>query len=86
MTEENKQEDIKEDRFDESQELIEEFSQEIMINRTLLKRIQNTKYSIHSEFSLSLWDRLGLKPKRHHMYYGVSINETILEISRQRIK
>ena len=66
-------------------QIIEEsgdFSQDLLIDSNLFKKIKKADYSIteHSGFNRKLWDKFGLKSRKHIMYYGLSLTEKALNI------
>ena len=66
-------------------QIIEEsgdFSQDLLIDSDLFKKIKIVDYSIteHSGFNRKLWEKFELKSRKHIMYYGLSLIEKALNI------
>lgn len=62
---------------------IGEYKHEILIDKKKLKQIQHENFSLsnHSGFKTNSLLRLGIKPRNHHLFYGLNIQERSLEIS-----
>ena len=60
-----------------------EFKQEILIDKKKLKKIQHENFSLsnYSGFNVSTFDKIGIIPRKHHLYYGLNIQERVLEVS-----
>ena len=64
-------------------QIIEEsgdFSQDLLIDSNLFKKIKIVDYSItkHLGYNRKLWEKLKLKSRKHIMYYGLSLIEKAL--------
>ena len=59
-----------------------DFSQDLVIDSNLFKKIKKANYSIteHSRFNRKLWENFGLKSRKHVMYYGLSLTKKALNI------
>ena len=59
-----------------------DFSQDLLIDSSLFKKIKKADYSIieYSGFNRKLWEKFRLKSKKHIMYYGLSLTEKALNI------
>ena len=62
---------------------IGEYNQEILIDKKKLKQIQHENFSLsnYSGFKTNSLQKLGIKPRNHHLFYGLNIQEKALEIS-----
>ena len=61
-------------------ESLGDFSQDILFDSQLFKKIKKVDYSIteYSEFNRKLWEKFGLR--KNIMYYGLSLKEKALNI------
>ena len=63
-------------------ESLEYFSQDLLIDNHLFKKIKEVDYSIteHSGFNQKLQEKFGIQSRKNIMYYGLSLNENSLNI------
>ena len=59
-----------------------DFSQDLLIDSNLFKKIKKAYYSIteHSGFNRKIWEKFGFQSRKNIMYYGLSLNEKALNI------
>lgn len=59
-----------------------EYIQEILIDKKKLKQIQREHFSLsnYSGFKINALQKLGIKPRNHHLFYGLNIQERTLDI------
>jgi hypothetical protein len=69
--------------IDSQNEQLGEYKQEILIDKKKLKQIQHENFSLsnYSGFKINTLQRLGIKPRNHHLYYGLNIQERALDIN-----
>lgn len=69
--------------IDSQEEQLGEYKQEVLIDKKKLKQIQHENFSLsnHSGFKINTLQKLGIKPRNHHLYYGLNIQERALDIS-----
>lgn len=60
-----------------------EYKQEILIDKKKLKQIQHEHFSLsnYSGFKINTLQKLGIKPRNHHLFYGLNIQERALDIN-----
>jgi hypothetical protein len=60
-----------------------EYKQDILIDKRKLKQIQNEGFSLstYTEFQASKLEKLGIKPRKPHLFYGVNLQERALDVS-----
>ncbi|XP_055810831.1 uncharacterized protein LOC129880696 [Solanum dulcamara] len=75
--------EIETDIIEETKEQVEEYKQDIFIDKRKLKQIQKEKFSLtnYSGFDVNILDRFGLRKRQHHLFYGLNIQERALEVS-----
>jgi hypothetical protein len=63
-------------------EQVEEYRQVILIDKRKLKQIQDEGFSLlnYSRFKVSMLEKLGIKPRKHHLFYRLNIQERSLEV------
>lgn len=68
--------------LDDQDEQRGEYRQEILIDKKKLKQIQREHFSLsnYSGFKINTLRRLGIKPRNHHLFYGLNIQERTLDI------
>ena len=59
-----------------------DFSQDLLIDSNLFKKIKKAYYRIteRSGFNKKFWEKFGLKSRKYIMYYGFSLIEKALNI------
>jgi hypothetical protein len=69
--------------IDIQQEQSGEYRQEILIDRKKLKQIQKEGFSLvpYDGFQVGTLEKLGIKPRKHHLYYGLNLQERALVVS-----
>lgn len=74
---------IDDDIIDCQNEQFGEYKQEVLIDKKKLKQIQHENFSLsnHSGFKMNTLQKLGIKPRDHHLYYGLNIQERALDIN-----
>jgi hypothetical protein len=68
--------------IDIQSEQIGEYRQDILIDKRKLKQIQDEGFSLinYSRFKISMLEKLGIKPRKHHLFYGINIQERALDV------
>lgn len=74
----NKEEDL----IDNAIEQAGDYTQEVLIDKRKLKQIQKENFSLsdYSGFKVNTLERLGIKTRKHHLFYGLKIFEKALEV------
>jgi hypothetical protein len=57
-----------------------EYKQDILIDKRKLKQIQKEGFSIatYDGFQVGKHEKIGIKPRKHHLSYGVNLQERAL--------
>ncbi|KAL5762384.1 hypothetical protein ACOSP7_018648 [Xanthoceras sorbifolium] len=69
--------------IDNQVEHLGEYKQEVLIDKKKSKQIQKEKFNLsnYSGFLTGMLTKLGIKSRKHHLYYGLNIREKALDIS-----